>query len=359
MKRFRCLDRFALGLCILILSTSWLGADTGATSEPASAAKTREAFLAIIDRPKVDLAAEAKLEGVDVGILRYHFTYASQADVRVPGLILMKQELTGDGKRHPAVIAMHGTGQAKESNLPLLRQLAEKGFIAVAIDGRYHGQRGNQADYNAAIARAFEGGGAHPLYYDTVWDAMRLIDYLQSRPDIDPHRIGVIGFSKGGIETWLTAAADPRVAVAVPCIGVQSFHWALENDAWHERVGTFKKGFAAAAKSAGVETPDAAFTRRFYDKVLPGIYDRFDGPVMLTLICPRPLLTINGQTDKLNPLPGLKLATDAAESAYTAAGASDHFHWIIEPKTGHKVTPDATGKAVEWFEKWIGDGSKQ
>ena len=44
---------------------------------------------------------------------------------------------------------------------------------------------------------------------------MRLIDYLETRDDIDPRRIGLMGFSKGGIETYLAAAADPRVAVAV------------------------------------------------------------------------------------------------------------------------------------------------
>ena len=41
--------------------------------------------------------------------------------------------------------------------------------------------------------------------------------------------IGMIGFSKGGMETYLAAAVDPRIAVAVPCIGVQSFRWALDH----------------------------------------------------------------------------------------------------------------------------------
>ena len=114
-------------------------------------------------------------------------------------------------------------------------------FIAVSIDGRYHGERGKPADYNAAIAKAFAQGGEHPMYYDTVWDVMRLIDYLQTRPDVDGKRIGLIGFSKGGIETWITSAIDTRVACSIPCIGVQSFAWALANDAWHARVGTVQK----------------------------------------------------------------------------------------------------------------------
>jgi dienelactone hydrolase len=52
-----------------------------------------------------------------------------------------------------------------------------------------------------------------------VTDTIRAIDYLQTRPDVDPERIGMMGISMGGMNTWLTAAADPRVKVAVPCIG--------------------------------------------------------------------------------------------------------------------------------------------
>jgi hypothetical protein len=52
-------------------------------------------------------------------------------------------------------------------------------------------------------------------------------------------------------------------------------------------VGTIKTAFEAAAKEAGVENPDAAYVRKFYDRVVPGKADRFDGPAMLPLIAPR------------------------------------------------------------------------
>jgi pimeloyl-ACP methyl ester carboxylesterase len=240
----------------------------------------------------------------------------------------------------------------------VLRKMADEDLIAVAIDGRYHGERGKQPDYNAAIAKAFEDGKSHPLYFDTVWDVTRLIDYLQSRPDVDAQRIGLMGISKGGIETWLTAAIDPRVAVAIPCIAVQSFNWGLEHDAWHNRIGTVKRGFDAAAKSAGVDKPDADFVRRFYDRLLPGIYTRFDGPAMLPLIAPRPLLVISGEKDPINPLPGLRLCEEATNAAYAKAGASDKFNVIVEPNTGHGVTPDAHAAAVEWFVKWLSPGKE-
>jgi dienelactone hydrolase len=315
--------------------------------------QTRDAFLKMIDRPKVDLAAEETFVATKDGISRYHFTYASEANVRVPGLLLAKPEILKDGNRHPVVIVLHGTGGSKDAESTRLTMMAKANFIAVAIDARYHGERGKPADYNAAIAKAFTDQKSHPLYYDTVWDLMRLIDYLDTRADVDPKRIGMIGISKGGIETWLTAAVDPRVAVAVPCISAQSFSWGLDNDAWHHRVGTVQAGFDAAAKSVGIDKPDAKFTRQFYDRVIPGIYTQYDCPQMMPMIAPRPLLIISGDKDPINPVQGLHLCEQSTAPVYAAAGASDKFKVILQPKTGHAVTKSADAEAVAWFQKWL------
>jgi len=182
---------------------------------------------------------------------------------------------------------------------------------------------------------------------------MRLIDYLQTRADVDPKRIGLIGFSKGGMETYLASAADERIAVSVPCIGVQSYKFALENEVWKGRIGTVQGAADQAAKEAGVEKIDTAFVRRFYDHVIPGIYSDFDGPVMLPLIAPRPLMVINGDSDDKTPLPGVKLAAEAAKGAYEKAGAGDRFVLIVQQKTGHQVKPESLKEAVDWFEKWL------
>ncbi|HET8547795.1 MAG TPA: alpha/beta fold hydrolase, partial [Bryobacteraceae bacterium] len=237
-----------------------------------AAGSSAEAFLRLIDRPRVPLAADSARRG-EVE----HFTYASEANQRVPGILVKSA-----AGRLPAVIVLHGTGGTKEGQTRILRQLAARGFLAVAIDGRYHGERSKagkgSADYVEAILRAYRTGKEHPFLYDTVWDVMRLIDYLETRPDVDASRIGVIGFSKGGMETYLAAAADPRIRVAIPCIGVQSFRWALEHNAWQSRASTFQAAVTAAARDAGLSEADAALVRRFYDCVAPGIYSDFDGP---------------------------------------------------------------------------------
>jgi dienelactone hydrolase len=304
-------------------------------------AQRTPALLTLIDRPRVPLAPETSGR---------RFSFASAAGERVPGILMPP----AGGGRHPVVIALHGTGDNKEGMAPLLDMLASRGFLAVAIDGRYHGERAVQpGDYANAILRAYRTGQGHPFLYDEVWDVMRLVDYLQIRPDVDPMRIGLIGISKGGMEAYLTAAVDPRIAVAIPVIAVQSFQWALDHDAWVARVGTFQRAIVGAARDEKLTNVTAAFVRKFYDRVATGIYSDFDCPAMLPRIAPRPLLVINGDSDDLTPLPGVHEAATAAEQAYRAAGASDRFRLIIQPNTGHELTPSAQRAAIDWFVKWL------
>lgn len=321
--------------------------------EPDSA-HTRAAFLKVIDRRRVPLAPTVKELPEKGGQAQVHFTFAADAEERVPGLLVKQAKSLG---RRPAVVALHGTGGNKEGQLPLLKELAELGFISVAIDGRYHGERSGTgfgvADYNEAIVRAFRTGKGHPFLYDTVWDVMRLIDYLATRPDVDPRRIGLIGFSKGGMETYLAAAADPRIAVAVPCLGVQSYAWALEHEAWKSRVETFQAAINEAARDESAAGINVDFVKKFYDRVVPGIYTRFDGPAMLPLIAPRPLLVINGDSDPRTPLPGVMECAAPTRKAYTAAQVKDKFALRIQERTGHRVTPDSQQAAVAWFVKWL------
>ena len=207
------------------------------------------------------------------------------------------------------------------------------------------------------MLRTYRTGKEHPFIYDTVWDVMRLLDYLATRDDVDAQRIALIGFSKGGMETYLTTAVDSRVAVAVPFIGVQSFRWALDHNSWQSRVGTFQDAINAAAKDEGVTEIKADFVGKFYERVMPGIADRFDGPNMLPLIAPRPMLVINGEVDPRTPMPGLLECVENARQAYRKAKAEEKFVFQIQPKTGHAVTAEARQQAIAWLQKWLQPGS--
>ena len=321
-------------------------------SSMAQEPNTRAAFLKLIDRQRVALEPVVEKRPDIDGLTQERFTFAAEKQERVPGILLKK----AGSERQPVVVVLHGTGGTKEGQLSVLTTLANQGFVAVAIDGRYHGERQTgtgSARYVEAILQTYRTGKGHPFLYDTVWDVMRLIDYLETRPDVDAARIGVMGFSKGGMETYLTAAVDPRIAVAVPLIGVQSFGWALDHELWMSRVGTFQAAIDAAAKDEGVANVDAAFVRKFYDRVVPGIYTQFDGPAMLPLIVPRPLLIINGDSDARTPLPGLMDCMTPTEQAYRKVNAEDKLKLYLQKDTGHLVTPVGLQMAVDWLVKHL------
>src|SRR5947199_341735 len=121
----------------------------------------------------------------------------------------------------------------------------------------------------------------HPFYYDTCGDRWKTVDYLRTREDVEPGRIGMIGFSMGGIQTWLSAAADERVKVIVPAIAVQSFRWSLENDQWQARANTIKAAHLAAAADLGEPQVNQKVARVLWTKIIPGMLDQFDCPSMI------------------------------------------------------------------------------
>ncbi len=344
--------KFFKSLAAGLLSLQW------SLAAFADGAGSRADYLKLLERPRVPPAAElAELPSAG-GLHKFHLWFNSEAGERVPGYLLLPDPARFKGKR-PVVIALHGTGGSKDNEqiATIALKAAQAGFISVAIDGRFHGERTRAgtgaAEYNAAIFQAFKTGQGHPFYFDTTWDVMRLIDYLTTRQDVDPARIGLTGISKGGIETYLTAAADERVAAAVPYIGVQSFRWALDNGAWAARIATVQDGYDSAAAAAGKPARNVAFVREFYAHLVPGIDGEFDGPSMLPLIAPRPLLVINSDSDANTPMAGVRLSVEAAQPLYAAGNADDHLQLVIQQNTPHRVNPESIDLGITWFVRWL------
>ncbi len=349
--------RFVLAVILTIGCLLVVGSRPSAAQRPTQnvATSTRADFLQVINRPRVPLSPSAAKLTVENGYSQERVSFVSERDENVPLLILKKGQRRD---RQPVIIALHGTGGSKEGMRALLETYADIGFIGVAMDARHHGERafpipGLPNSYQSAMLRAYRTGEGHPYLYDTVWDVIRLLDYLSTRPDVDPSRIGLIGNSKGGTEAYLTAAADERIAVVVPLIGVQSFGWSLRHaSGWEARTWTLRAATEAAAAESR-ENVNAAFVRKFYDRIAPGLVDKFDGPAILPLIAPRPLLVVNGDSDPRSPLGGVREAVASAERAYVAAGARDKFSFLLEVDAAHEVTPEASETARRWFTRWL------
>jgi dienelactone hydrolase len=326
-------------------------------------AEVKAAFHKLLDRPKVDLDVQLKSPDDKAGfeILTGSFASEKKSDgqiERVPVLIVKPAGLKG---KAPAVICLHGTGGAKEGQMGLMKDLARQGIIGVAIDARYHGARSGgakgSAAYIEAITRAWRTRPGepmeHPFYYDTVYDLWRTVDFLESLGFVDARNLGMIGFSMGGIETWLAASADERIKVTVPAIGVQSFRWSLDNNKWQGRANTIAGAHKAAAKDLGEAEVNAAVCKALWGKVIPGILDQFDGPSMLRLFAGRYLLVLNGENDPMCPLGGARLAFAEAEKAFQAAGTPERLRIMVAAGVGHSVTAEQRKVALEWFVKYL------
>jgi len=352
--------RPALALLLVLLAL----APAPAQDRPPLAPKDAgAALLKLLDRPKVP--ADEKVEpAVTKGGLQYtRWSFASEkkADGTVERVPVLSVSPTGVKGKLPVMIVLHGTGGSKEGVLSWLEEFAREGFIGIAIDARYHGDRSGGAKgaaaYVAAITAAWQTPAGkpmeHPFYYDTVWDLWRLLDVLEAHPGVEPKRIGMLGISMGGIQTWLAGSVDNRVAVAVPLIGVQSFRWSLENDKWQGRANTIKGAHEAAAKELGEPAVNRKVCRALWGKVIPGILGDFDCPNLIRLFAGRPLFIANGELDPNCPVEGARLAIAAAAAAYETAGARDKLEVHVAAGVGHTVTADQRKAAVAFCVKWL------
>jgi hypothetical protein len=166
------------------------------------------------------------------------------------------------------------------------------------------------------------------------WNAMRALDYLESRKEVDARRLGVTGRSGGGATSWWIAAADERVKCVIPVAGIVDLHSHLV---------------------AGVAA-------RFHKGVISGHCDcmyhvntyRWDFPMVAALIAPRPLLLGNSDVDDIFPVPGYRGLADKVHRIYDLYGAGERFT-LLETAGPHKDSPELRQGAFRWLNRWLKD----
>ena len=151
-----------------------------------------------------------------------------------------------------------------------------------------------------------------------VWDALRSIEYLQLRPEVDPGRIGCVGLSYGGTMTLYAAALDERIKCAVVSGYLNSF------EAYAVGLGN----------TCGAQTPY-------------GLLEYGESSDVGCLIAPRPLLIESGIQDDGFPIEASREAAAAVRRAYDVAGVPDRFD-VDEFDGGHRWSGR---KAYDWLDK--------
>ena len=157
-----------------------------------------------------------------------------------------------------------------------------------------------------------------------VWNAMRAIDYLETRPEVDASRIGVTGRSGGAAMSWFTAAVDPRVKIAAPIMGISTY-------AVNVRENTQRLHC------------DCMFpiNSRLHDMMHQG-----------ALIAPRPLLFGEGKQDKLFPVEGYMDFYSKVGALYKGYRQEEAFR-MVEVDTGHQDSDFLREEVIRFLDQHL------
>src|SRR5262245_11579067 len=306
-------------------------------------AKTRETLLRCLGEmpPRPDPKKVRVLSREDQGdYVLERFEFHNGVDMAVPGILLLPKNRKGPA---PAIVGLHGHGSSKESigTDPKSSQLigpllAKRGYVVAAIDACFNGARVGKGPAGPTLDK-----GAYPqelslfkLYLwqgRSLWGMMLreeqcLIDYLETRPEVDKTRIAATGMSMGCTRSWWLAAIDDRIKAVV---GVACFTRYTELIA-HGNL-----------RMHGI----------YY--FVPGGFKHFDTEAIYSLVAPRPMLMLSGDQDGGAPTDGILVLEKKLDAVYRLYGKADNFRSVIYENTGHEYLPEMRQEMLQWFERHL------
>src|SRR2546426_4976642 len=236
--------------------------------------------------------------------------YESLPGVYVSALVYIPED---GGKSHPAVLVPVGhASNGKDHYQALCQRLVQRGYVVICWDAVGQGERSQFWDAKAAKSRynliCAEHAVLGNLAYlaDTnlarweIWDGMRALDYLLTRPEVDPQRINITGTSGGGFQAAHIAALDSRIKVAVPSCYIPPLPMRVYNRIFRD--------------------PDSDPEQDLYGMISNGV----DHPGLLLMMYPRPVFVAAAVLDFF-PIEGTRQTFREVESLYTQFDHSDRI----------------------------------
>ncbi len=257
---------------------------------------------------------------------KYHVFYSSTSGERVPAYFFVPTKGKGP---FPCLIVMHGSGGSKEDFGIFYDYLAPRGFAILAVDAAFHGERKSE-DIRAEKADWYQ---TRSMIIQTVIDLRRGIDWLETRPEVDPERIGYIGASQGSFIGSIFTGIDKRVKAAALLVGGADFRVFFRNS----------------------QIPSIVLMRNYMTpEQLDAVADDLgviDPKNYIPSISPRALLFINGKNDYIISPAAAKrlqeLAKEPKEISWYDGGHLPAFDQVLVlvPKFFKKYMP-ASKKTV-------------
>jgi len=229
----------------------------------------------------------------------------------------------------PAVLYLCGhSGRGRDGNKAAFQHhgiwFATHGYACLILDtlqlGEVAGIHHGTYRYNRWWwqARGYTPAGVE------CWNAIRALDYLESRPEVDPRRIAATGISGGGAAPFWVTAADPRVQVAVPVSGMGDLE---------------------------TYVTDSVIDGHCDCMMLVNTY-RWEWTAIAALAAPRPLLFANSDQDSIFPMSGNRRITERLERLYRLLGRPEAFQTVVVPG-GHDDKLSLRLPAYRWINRWL------
>jgi cephalosporin-C deacetylase-like acetyl esterase len=280
------------------------------------------------ERTPLQAVVTGTLERDDFKVEKLYFQ--SRPHLYVTGNLYLPKKQTG---RVPAILYVCGHSASKKDGVSFGNKtkyqhygawFAQNGCVCLVIDtlqmgeieGIHHGTyRENMWWWNA---RGYTPAGVE------AWNSIRAIDYLVSRSEVDPGRIGMTGRSGGGAYTWYATALDDRINTAVPVAGITN----LQNHV----IDGCVEGHC-----------DCMYMINTY---------RWDYPQVAALAAPRPLLISNTDRDKLFPFDGVVNVYQKVRHLYELDDKGDNI--ALQMAAGpHEDLQVLQLYALQWFDQHL------
>lgn len=263
------------------------------------------------------------------------------------GMFLFGKEKVVDlGRNHPAMTAYH---ERNYDSRPTATALVRRGYVVITIDAFFFGERRLIMDADLKHGwdrsrytlqdvqqlnqqcRAKETTLAKSLVLAgltwpgiVAWDDMRTVDYLVTRPEVDPRRLGCLGISMGGYRSMYLTALDERIRAG--CI----------------------VGFMSTIRPmlrAHVDTHS-------WVHFLPELHRHLDWPDLASLAAPRALLVQQCSQDRLFPLAGMRASVEKIAAAYAKGGVKNQFSGRFYDAP-HRFTLAMQDEAFQWLDRHL------
>jgi dienelactone hydrolase len=258
-------------------------------------------------------------------------TFQSRPGVRVTANLYRPDPVA---KRCPAMLSVHGHwawARMDPHVQPRCIALAKLGYVVLCVDAFGSGERAIEpgpGTYHGALTGASLWPVGAPLIGLQVNDNRRAVDYLISRPEVDPGRLAITGASGGGNQTLYAGATDERFKAVVPVCGI----------------GTYDSYLKTACCVCEVNAGGAVYATT---------------ADLLAMVAPRALLVISAKSDALQ--------FSVGEAAKSVAQARERFRLLgadakirhLAVDSGHDYNAPMREAMYGWVEKWLnerGDG---